>query len=96
MINYFVFFYIITLACIGLHGDAGIADGILTIIRTLRTKLPNTKILLLGILPRSGAASFDRIVTINSIISNYHDGQYVFFLDMFEQFRSDVWGGKFC
>lgn len=79
--------------CLGPHGNEGIADGVATIVRTLRQQLPNTRILLLGIMPRTGVANFDRITAINTIISGLHDGQYVHFLDMFTQFSSDVWGG---
>lgn len=78
---------------LGPHTNEGIADGVATIVNTLRQQLPNTRILLLGILPRTGAGNFDRITAINTIISGLHDGQYVHYLDMFNQFSSDVWGG---
>lgn len=71
-----------------------IAYGVLTIIRTLRLHLPNTRILFLSVLPRNGVANFDNIVAINSIIETYHDGQNVFYLDLFNDFASDVWGSK--
>ena len=71
-----------------------IADGILTIITSLRTLLPNTRILLLGVLPRNGVANFDNIAAINSIIANFEDREHVFFLNMFNEFASNVWGSK--
>lgn len=72
-----------------------IAYGILTIIRELHTLLPNTRILLVSVLPRNGVANFNNIVTLNSLIEDYHDGQNVFYLDIFDDFTSDVWGSKF-
>lgn len=79
---------------LGPHTDEGIAGGVATIVNTLRQQLPNTRILLLGILPRTGAGNFDRITAINTIIGGLHDGQYVHYLDMFNAFSSDVWGGR--
>lgn len=78
---------------LGSDTNAAIADGVTTIVNTLRQQLPNTKILLLGILPRTGAGNFDRICAINTIISALNDGQNVHYLNMFYQFTSDVWGG---
>lgn len=34
---------------------------------------------------------FDDIVTVNTMIRGMHDGENIFFLDMFHQFRTDVW-----
>ncbi|KAJ6641470.1 Platelet-activating factor acetylhydrolase IB subunit beta like [Pseudolycoriella hygida] len=69
-----------------------IAVGILTIIRSLRAHLPNTRILLLSVLPRNGVANFNNIVTLNSLIESYQDEEFVYYLDMFNDFTSDVWG----
>lgn len=73
---------------------ADIAYGILTIIRSLRTLLPNTRILLLSVLPRNGVANFNNIVALNAIIETYRDEEHVYYLDMFDDFASDVWGSK--
>jgi len=78
---------------LGAHTNTGIAAGVLRVVSTLREQLPRTKILLLGILPRSGVLLYDRISAINSIIQSLHDGQNVFFLNMFDQFRiGGEWG----
>lgn len=77
---------------LGAHANIPIAKGILNIVGTLRRLLPHTKVLLLGILPRDGVTNFDRIVDINRRISRVHDGRNVFFLNMFDTFRGDVWG----
>lgn len=62
-----------------------IAAGIEAIVNTLRTKLPNTKVLLLGIFPR-GAMPSDRLRQVNAktnaIICKLADGQNVVFLDI--------------
>lgn len=73
--------------------DVAAAKGIINVVGTLRKLLPNTKILLIGLLPRTGADYFDRIVGINSRIRNLHNGQNIFYLDMFDEFRGDSWGG---
>lgn len=72
-----------------------IAGGILTILQSMRTILPNTKILLLSVLPRDGILNFDKIIALNAIIRSYQDGRDIFYLDMFNEFASDVWGSKF-
>jgi len=77
---------------LGLHSNQPIIKGIINVVGTLRHQLPNTKVLLLGILPRNGVTNFDRIVEINRSIGRLHDGENIFFLDMFDTFSSDVWG----
>lgn len=46
-------------------------------------------------MPRNGIANFNNIVALNSIVETYHDGHHVFYLDVFNDFASDVWGSKF-
>jgi len=69
-----------------------IADGIEEIIGSIRTKTPETEILLLGIFPR-GAAADDprRMVTAktNEIASQFADGQQVHYLDIGKAFLND-------
>jgi lysophospholipase L1-like esterase len=66
-----------------------IAAGIKAIVGKLRTKLPETKILLLAIFPR-GPDSNDELrkinVKTNAIISKLDDGKSVFFLDIGPKF----------
>ncbi|KAJ6642054.1 Platelet-activating factor acetylhydrolase IB subunit alpha2 [Pseudolycoriella hygida] len=70
----------------------GTAAGVVNVVGTLRFLLPNTKIILLGILPRQGVPYFDRITKINNKLQTLHDGRHIFFLDMFEQFKGAAWG----
>ena len=63
--------------------------GVKAVVPAIRAKLPETKILLLGIFPRSeknDAPQRVQIREINAAIAPLHDGQHVFFLDI---------GGKF-
>ena len=79
---------------LGSAPNMDIANGIRTIVTTLRQRLPNTKILLLAILPRGDGDSvwlYEQIVDINSQIRDLHNGSTVFLLDMFGSF-SESWG----
>jgi len=66
--------------------DQEIADAIELIVDKIKTKLPNTHIILLGILPRYDANGFylPRIKNINSIISVLNDShsKSVHYLDI--------------
>ena len=66
--------------------DEEIVDGITAIVATVRKKLPDTKILLLGLLPRQNEYFCNRIIHINSLISKLDDGKTVRFLDMGAKF----------
>jgi beta-glucosidase len=61
------------------------AAGIQAILSTLRTGLPDTKILLLGVFPR-GASGDDPLrqvtVAINNLARTYADNKQIFFLDL--------------
>ena len=66
--------------------DEEIAAGITKIVTTLQAKLPTTRILLCGLLPRQNKYFSGRIAHINKLIAPLDDGNAVRFLDM---------GGKF-
>ena len=71
-----------------------IARGITTIVDGLRSKLPHTKVLLLGILPRGDkntkVLQWDKeIRQINSITSKHADGKNVVYLDMGPHYYRD-------
>ena len=63
----------------------GEATGVKAIVTLLRARLPETKILLLGIFPR-GATSSDSIRLVNESINarlrGFADGQHLFYLDL--------------
>ena len=62
-----------------------IARGITAIVHLLREKLPTTKVLLMGILPRGPEAKTplrDKIAAVNNIIKKSADGRKVVYLDL--------------
>ncbi len=62
-----------------------IARGITAIVQLLGKKLPATKVLLLGILPRGAEAKTplrDKIAAVNEVISKLADGKSVWYLDL--------------
>ena len=68
------------------------AAGIKAIIAELQQRLPETKILLLGIFPRSASPFNDmrrRNDAINQIISTYADNQTVYYLDIKDAFLDE-------
>ncbi|MEO6789114.1 MAG: GDSL-type esterase/lipase family protein [Chthoniobacteraceae bacterium] len=64
------------------------AAGIRKIVTTVHEKLPDAKVLLLGVFPREGKASRHRkqIEEINSIISKLDDGKKTRYLDLTSKF----------
>lgn len=68
-----------------------IAAGIKEIVAKLREKLPQTKVLLLGIFPRGADATDPRRKTneaTNAIVKSLDDGTHVFYLDIGPKFLS--------
>jgi len=65
------------------------AEGVATVVRTIRRKLPGSKILLLGIFPRSNRSD-DRLRVAanatNAIIAGLEDRKTVFYLDIGAKF----------
>ena len=68
-----------------------IADGVTAIVKKLREKLPQTKVLLLAIFPRSQNPSPQRgkILQVNQIIRKLADEQNVFWIDFGHKFVND-------
>jgi lysophospholipase L1-like esterase len=65
-----------------------IIQGVTAVVDDIRTKLPDTKILLLGIFPRGNLEDFSRseIALINTVIAKLDDGKTVKFLDLTPDF----------
>lgn len=61
-----------------------IAAGIKLIVERLRTKLPTTKVLLLGIFPRGAKpdATRDRLRAVNDQVKSLDDGKFIKYLDI--------------
>jgi lysophospholipase L1-like esterase len=69
-----------------------IADGITAIVHKLRAKLPNTKVLILGIFPRGADPSDARRKVnekTNEIVKKLADNKTVFYQDLSEAFLED-------
>ena len=66
----------------GITGDKPeeIAEGIKAICQRLKEKVPQAKILLLGVFPRSFGK--DNNNDVNGIISKLHDGKRIFYLNI--------------
>ena len=64
-------------------------EGVTAVVKSLREKLPKTKILLLAIFPR-GTNDNDPLrkknAEVNQAISKLHDGRWVFYLDINQKF----------
>lgn len=69
-----------------------IAEGIQVILEQLKSKTPETKVLLLGIFPRGATPDVpQRVVNqkTNELIAKFADGQRVHFLDIGDNFLED-------
>lgn len=62
--------------------DAEVAAGIKAVVDAVRAKLPQAKVLVLGILPRQNSYFCDRIARINALVAKLDDGGSVRFLDV--------------
>jgi lysophospholipase L1-like esterase len=74
---------------IGANSAEEIADGITAIVKELRHQLPDGKVLLLGVFPRSEKATDpvrDKIKDINKRIAKLDDSKHVTYLDIGDKF----------
>lgn len=76
---------------LGSNTNDDIVRGVRAVVDLLLERLPTARVLLLGILPRTDAKTFIRVVDINIKISKFYDGNRIYFLDMFNQFAV-AWG----
>jgi lysophospholipase L1-like esterase len=73
----------------GSNSAAEIVEGVTAIVKEFRTRLPETKILLLGIFPRAEKADDPvrgEIATVNRDIAKLDDGKWVTYLDIGAKF----------
>ncbi|MFO0966261.1 MAG: platelet-activating factor acetylhydrolase IB subunit [Gemmataceae bacterium] len=69
----------------GANTAAQIAAGITEIVKTIRDKTPETKVLLLGVFPRgpkAGTPVREKLAEINKTIAKLDDKKHVFYLDI--------------
>jgi lysophospholipase L1-like esterase len=66
--------------------DAEIARGVEAVVKLLREKLPDTKILIVALLPRQNEYFCNRIKKINASIAKLADNQTIKFLNLWDVF----------
>lgn len=67
--------------------NAEVASGIAAVVHALRRRLPRTRILLLGLLPRQDVSYCRRVAAVNAFLPALADGDsYVRYLDMGRRF----------
>jgi beta-glucosidase len=69
------------------YTDTDILEGVTAIVNQIRTRQPDTKVILLGIFPRGNAFNPQRgrLLEINQALAKLDDGQYIFYLDFGSQ-----------
>lgn len=76
----------------GTDSPDDVAAGITAIVEKLREKLPETKVLLLGIFPRgpdADDAKRQSNIATNKIVQSLDDGKSVYYLDISDEFLAD-------
>jgi beta-glucosidase len=70
------------------YTDSEILEGVTAIVNEIRTRQPDTKILLLGIFPRAKTFSSQRgrLLEINQALARLDDGKHIHFLDIGSKF----------
>lgn len=68
--------------------EAEILEGVTAVVNQIRTRRPDTKILLLAIFPRGKTFSAQRgkILEVNQALSRLDDGHHIFYMDLGPQF----------
>src|ERR1051325_2488396 len=69
------------------NSEADILEGVTAIVKQIRTRLPETKLILLGIFPRDNTYSTQRgkILQVNQALENLDDGKNIFYMDIGSQ-----------
>ncbi len=68
--------------------DSDILEGVVAVVNQIRTRQPDTKVLLLGIFPRGNTFSPHRgqLLQINQVLAKLDDGKNIFYLDFGSQY----------
>jgi beta-glucosidase len=69
------------------NSETDILEGVTAIVNQIRTRQPDTKVLLLGIFPRGKTFSTQRgkILQVNQALAKLDDGQHIFYFDFGSQ-----------
>jgi lysophospholipase L1-like esterase len=70
--------------------EAEVLEGVTAVVRQIRTRQPDTKIILLGIFPRGATFSPQRgrILQVNEALARLDDGTNIFYMDMCYELRA--------
>jgi lysophospholipase L1-like esterase len=70
------------------YTDSDILEGVVAIVNQIRTRQPDTKIILLGIFPRAKTFSPQRgrLLEINQVLAKLDDGKNIFYIDFGSQY----------
>jgi beta-glucosidase len=70
------------------YNDNDILDGVTAIVNQIRTRQPDTKIILLGIFPRGKTFNPQRgrLLEINQVLAKLDDGKNIFYVDFGSQY----------
>jgi len=68
--------------------EAEILEGVTAIVQQIRTRQPDTKVLLLGIFPRGKTFSPQRgkLLQVNQALARLDDGSHIFYIDLGSRF----------
>jgi lysophospholipase L1-like esterase len=69
--------------------EEDIAKGILEVVKIIRQKLPETKILLMGILPRQNDYFNNKIIRVNAYVKKQLDDKMVTYMDLGDKFTGE-------
>ena len=67
--------------------ETDIAKGVREVVDQILKRQPNSRVILLGVLPRDGQNGL-KAMKINTFISKYNDDKRVFYLDMSSHFQT--------
>jgi lysophospholipase L1-like esterase len=70
-----------------MYSDSDILEGVTAIVKQIRIRQPNTKIILLGIFPRGKAFNPQRgrLLEVNQALAKLDDGKNIFYMDIGSQ-----------
>jgi lysophospholipase L1-like esterase len=73
------------------NSTAEVIEGVTTVVKAIRTKLPESKLLLLAIFPRGAvhALQRDQVKQINTALAKLDDGKMIRFLDIGKVFLAE-------
>lgn len=69
--------------------DPQVLEGVLKVVSELRARLPETKLVLIGLLPRTGVGQAERAMTLNQMLTDAASDNGFAFVDPYARFSKD-------